>query len=602
MVLLLYSHYKLIDVVRLTSFIHLFTLFPVADRHLDCNCDIGDLEWRNDKGFLTDKSALPVTMMQFSVDQQKGRTQRSTFTVGHMECFGTAPLPTTTSTPTTQSTTHSTIQSTTQPNTIGTKSSGHVLYKPTVFAPKAQPTRNNVPDTIYTTIHNTTWNSTYDATSISNQDDLFPKPYLVTIVVIGTILCFLLIALVGILFKAKVSGLLFRKSCPPRPHVEIEEYDPRSSVISSDWEFRVGNAFPTSTPDESTTTSEEDMRVRTLEDVRGRRKYGRLGTWGSRTASAPTLGGRMRSSRISITDRRCASRHSGILNNDRSNLNDRDDASSQPYETSSDSSKYTMKSTTNTSNSNSSRFSTCTEQGTASDSESVKDASARNGRDDTSISKRSSKSEKDFDMSRGDNPALVANGHMPDVKYAPATSVLNRLDDTRYNGNGFHGDNFIRINGLSVPFNNQDIGKQYFPPANQTNYTHRPHIRRIPQLVPHPEYGTHLQLMNATGRNYYPSQIGRFMTVGKRPFTTDGIPFVQQTIQEVDVPEEEQDVETNLIEDRVPLRKNSNTVIANGSYRHDAGSEYSQDSQEGLALLRRQIIEKATNLDDGNQP
>ena len=453
---------------------------------------------------------------------------------------------------------------------------------------------------MYTTTFNSTWNTSYDATSISNQDDLFPKPYLVTIVVIGTILCFLLIALVGILFKAKVSGLLFRKSCPPRPHVEIEEYDPRSSVISSDWEFRVGNAFPTSTPDESTTTSEEDMRVRTLDDVRGRRKYGRLGTWGSRTASAPTLGGRMRNSRISISERRCASRHSGILNSDRSNMNDRDDVSSQPYETSSDSSKYTIKSTTNTSNSNSSRFSTCTEQGTASDSESVKDVSARSGRDDT-ISKRSSRSEKDFDMLKGDNPTQVANGHMPEVKYAPVSSVANRQDDPRYIGNGFNGENIVKLNGFSFPFSNQDNGKQCFPPVNQNNYTHRPHIRRIPQLVPHPDYGTHLQLMNTTGRNYYQSPTGRFMPVGKRPFVSDGMPFVQQTIQEVDVPEEEQDVETNLIEDRLPLRRNSNTAIANGSYRHDMGSDYSQENQEELALLRRQIIEKATNLDDGTK-
>ena len=576
----------------------------LPDPHLDCNCDKGDSEWRSDKGFLTDKNALPVTSVQFSVDQQKGRSQRSKFTVGRLECFGTAPLPTTTPVPTTQTSTISTTQSkesSTAPKTIKTKSSAYVPGKPTIPAHLNHPTLTQITPTVYTTMQNGTSNSTYDAASVSNQDDLFPKPYLVTIVVIGTILCFLLIALVGILFKAKVSGLLFRKSCPPKPHVEIEEYDPRSSVISSDWEFRVGNAFPTSTPDESTTTSEEDMRVRTLEDVRGRRKYGRLGTWGSRTASAPTLGGRMRNSRISISERRCASRHSGILNSDRSNMNDRDDASSQPYETSSDSSKYTMKSTTNTSNSNSSRFSTCTEQGTASDSESVKDYSARNGRDETTSAKRSSKTDKDFDFIKGENPTQLTNGQMPDVNYASMTSQFNRPNDPRYNGNGFNGENYMKINGLSVPYGNQDTGKQYYPQVNQNNYTHRPHIRRIPPPLPHPEYGTHLQLMNTIGRCYYPSQIGRYMPVGKRPFTSDGIPFVQQTIQEVDVAEEEQDVETNLMEDRVPLRKNSNTVIANGAYRHDMGNDYTEDNQEGLALLRRQIIEKATNLDDGNK-
>lgn len=573
-------------------------VFTISDHHLDCNCDIGDMQWRNDKGFLTDKDALPVTMVQFSIDQQKGTTQRSTFTLGQLECFGTSPLPTTTPMPTTQTTT-ATASPTEHPSTVlnmtSTAPPAKVSKAPVKDVKLNQPNQSKAPITISTVITNSTLNSTYDASTLSNQDDLFPKPYLVTIVVIGTILCFLLIALVGILFKAKVSGLLFRKSCPPKPHVEIEEYDPRSSVISSDWEFRVGTSFPTSTPDESTTTSEEDMRIRTLEDVRGRRKYGRLGTWGSRTASAPTLGGRMRNSRISITERRCASRHSGIINSERSNMND--DASSQPYETSSESSKYTIKSTTNTSNSNSSRFSTCTEQGTASDSESVKDYSAKN-RDDSSAAKRSSKGERDFESMRGENSAQVPNGNVFDLKNVSLASQSNRPEESRLNGNGFVGDNYMKVNGLSVPYSNQDVGKQYYPQVNQNNYTLRPHIRRIPPPVPHPEYGTHLQLMNTMSRCYFPSQIGRFMPIGKRPFTSDGIPFVQQTIQEVDVAEEEQDVETSLMDERIPSRKNSSTIIANGAYRHDMGNDYAEDNHEGLALLRRQIIEKATNLDD----
>lgn len=580
-------------------FLHIYEFLIISDHHLDCNCDKGDLQWRSDKGFLTDKDSLPVTMVQFSIDQQRGRTQRSTFTVGRLECFGTAPIPTTTPAPTTRTTTErrkttreassSTVVTSTDPSFVNGSKTAPV----TVHLEYHTPSR--LPGTVYSEIHNATWNSTYNASPVSNQDDLFPKPYLVTIVVIGTILCFLLIALVGILFKAKVSGLLFRKSCPPKPHVEIEEYDPRSSVISSDWEFRIGNSFPTSTPDESTTTSEEDMRVRTLEDVRGRRKYGRLGTWGSRTASAPTLGGRMRNSRISITERRCASRHSGILNSERSNMND--DASSQPYETSSDSSKYTMKSTTNTSNSNSSRFSTCTEQGTASDSESVKDYSTRS-RDENSMAKRMSKGERDAETIRGEISAHLPNGHVFDMRNPPAPNQGNRGEDARFNGNGFIGENYMKINGLSVPYGNQDTNKQYYPQASQNNYTLRPHIRRIPQSVPHPEYGTHLQLMNTMGRCYYPSQIGRFMPVGKRPFISDGIPFVQQTIQEVDVTEEEQDVETNLIEDRGSSRLSSNGQMANGKFRHDIGGDFAEENQEGLALLRRQIIEKATNLED----
>eukprot|EP00795_Rhopilema_esculentum_P001530 gene1530-15976_t len=567
-----------------------------ADHHLDCNCDVGDRQWRNDEGYLTDKDSLPVTMVQFSIDQQKGRSQRSFFTVGQLECFGTAPLPTTTPVPTSSLTTPtitkktSTVKTTKGTTKIHTEKTTPQKIIVSVF-------HSEMPTSTMMDSNSSSWNASYDTAPVSNQDDLFPKPYLVTIVVIGTLLCILLITLVGVLFKAKVSGLLFRKSCPPKPRVEIEEYDPRSSVISSDWEFRIGTSFPTSTPDESTTTSEEDMRVRTLEDVRGRRKYGRLGTWGSRTASAPTLGGRMRNSRISITDRRCASRHSAILGN--ANCNDRDDASSQPYETSSDSSKYTMKSTTNTSNSNSSRFSTCTEQGTASDCESLKDV--KGARDELSADtlKRNARNEFEID-GRVDSMSQATNVHMPDVKYANFQSLGNRPEDPRFNGNVFVPGNYMKVNGLSVPLTSQDgVNKQYYPQVAPNSYTHRPHIRRIPQPMSHPEYGTHLQLMNTIGRCYYPSQIGRFMPVSKRPFTSDGMPFMQQTIQEVDVAEEEQDVETNLIEDTLPTRKNSGShLLGNGTFRHELGSEYAGENQEGLALLRRQIIEKATTLDD----
>ena len=474
-------------------------------------------------------------------------------------------------------------------------------YKTTRRSSENRP-KSHIRIILPTTVHNSSYNSTYDAAPVSNQDDLFPKPYLVTIVVIGTVLCLLLITLVGILFKAKVSGLLFRKSCPPKPHVEIEEYDPRSSVISSDWEFRIGTSFPTSTPDASTTTSEEDMRVRTLEDVRGRRKYGRLGTWGSRTASAPTLGGRMRNSRISITERRCASRHSALLSND--NGNDRDDiSSSQPYETSSDSSKYTMKSTTNTSNSNSSRFSTCTEQGTASDSESIKDSSNR-------IDARPESSRRPMRVDceaegKTEMMSQATNVHMPDVKFAPVTSHLHRSDESRANGNAaVLGDNYMKINGFSVPYPmnqpSQEGLKQFYPPGNPNTFMQRPHIRRITQPLSHPEYGTHLQMMNNIGRCYYPSQIGRFMPVSKRPFTSDGVPFMQQTIQEVDVPEEEQDVETNLMEDEVASRKSNGHIHANGlsgMNRYEPANDYVDENQEGLALLRKKIIEKATNLE-----
>ena len=571
-----------------------------ADHHLDCNCDMGDKHWRKDEGYLTDKQSLPVTMVQFSADQQRGPTQRSFFTVGELECFGTAPLPTTTAqpstTPITSKATTLTTQKTTQTENVSSSSEPvtsalhHDMQIVSTYS-------------LYTTTrdYNSSVNSSLNVGPLSNQDDLFPKPYLVTIVVIGTILCLLLITLVAILFKAKVSGLLFRKSCPPKPHIEIEEYDQRSSVISSDWEFRIGTSFPTSTPDESTTTSEEDMRVRTLEDIRGRRRYGRLGAWGSRTASAPTLGGRIRNSRVSINERRSASRHSGLFSRDPLESSNRDDASSsQPYETSSDSSKYTMKSTTNTSNSNSSRFSTCTEPGTASDCESVKNSksSTKGIHDDD----QTEPGDKYFDQ-RVDLPTSAMHPSVHEVKQAAIIPHLQKPPDTRCNGNGSIADNYMRINGFSVPYaqgnSPQDASRQYYAPGHVNNYIQRPHIRKIPQPLTHSEYGTHLQLINPVNRCYYPSQVNRFIPVSKRPFTSDTMPFLQQTIQEVDIPEEEQDIETNLIEDNFTSRRtNGHAQLTNGFCRHDNANEHVEGNGEGLALLRQKIIEKATSLEE----
>eukprot|EP00794_Sanderia_malayensis_P018692 gene18692-20579_t len=583
-----------------------------ADHHLDCNCDMGDQHWRKDQGYLEDKDSLPVTSVQFSVDQQQGPTQRSFFTVGDLECFGTAPLPTTTPPPTTQTTTRLTTPVPT--TTLTGTNASYIKSVRSNDVGNHLPTRfvDDFPTQITTVeANNSSLNNSFAASHVNEQDDIFPRPYLITIVVIGTVLCILLVTLVGILFKAKVSGLLFRKSCPPKPRVEIEEYDQRSSVISSDWEFRIGTSFPTSTPDESTTTSEEDMRVRTLEDIRGRRRYGRLGAWGSRTASAPTLGGRIRNSRVSINDRRSSSRHSGLFSRDGLSCNNRDDASSQPYETSSDSSKYTMKSTTNTSNSNSSRFSTCTEPGTASDCESVK-----NNMDDCQAEPamaKNKRAERECDQQRVNLQQGTTNGTLlPEGKQALITSTSQKqVTDWKANANGSAPDSYMRVNGFSLPYPTStggntphDSQRQIYPQIQVNNYAQRPHIRRIPQPVNHSEYGTHLQLINPANRCYYPSQVNRFIPVGKRQFASDSIPFVQQTIQEVDVAEEEMDIETNLIDDDVTSssrRVSNGTVHGNGFCHHDSlNSDYNEESRsgEGLALLRKKIIEKATSFDD----
>ena len=50
-----------------------------------CNCDVKDLQWRVDEGYLTDKSTLPVTRLEFNK-----KSWRSDFTLGALECWGIA--------------------------------------------------------------------------------------------------------------------------------------------------------------------------------------------------------------------------------------------------------------------------------------------------------------------------------------------------------------------------------------------------------------------------------------------------------------------------------------------------------------------------------
>ena len=49
-----------------------------------CNCDIKDNQWRVDEGYLTDKSTLPVTGLEFNK-----KSAKSDFTLGPLECWGT---------------------------------------------------------------------------------------------------------------------------------------------------------------------------------------------------------------------------------------------------------------------------------------------------------------------------------------------------------------------------------------------------------------------------------------------------------------------------------------------------------------------------------
>lgn len=48
-----------------------------------CNCDIKDRRWRVDEGYLTDKSTLPVTALEFNK-----KSEKSDFKLGPLECWG----------------------------------------------------------------------------------------------------------------------------------------------------------------------------------------------------------------------------------------------------------------------------------------------------------------------------------------------------------------------------------------------------------------------------------------------------------------------------------------------------------------------------------
>ena len=53
-----------------------------------CNCDANDLQWREDSGFLSDKTDLPVKQLRFGDTRQN--YERGYHTLGKLKCYGTA--------------------------------------------------------------------------------------------------------------------------------------------------------------------------------------------------------------------------------------------------------------------------------------------------------------------------------------------------------------------------------------------------------------------------------------------------------------------------------------------------------------------------------
>ena len=59
-----------------------------ADPSYGCNCDANDHVWREDSGFLNEKSDLPVLMLMFG--DSGGSHERGYHTLGKFKCYGNA--------------------------------------------------------------------------------------------------------------------------------------------------------------------------------------------------------------------------------------------------------------------------------------------------------------------------------------------------------------------------------------------------------------------------------------------------------------------------------------------------------------------------------
>ena len=58
------------------------------DESLKCNCDKNDKNWREDRGFLTNKSHLPVKQLRFGDTGDANLKEEGYHTLGKLECYG----------------------------------------------------------------------------------------------------------------------------------------------------------------------------------------------------------------------------------------------------------------------------------------------------------------------------------------------------------------------------------------------------------------------------------------------------------------------------------------------------------------------------------
>ena len=274
---------------------------------MDCNCDLADDKWRHDAGFLSDKKHLPVLQLQFSKGPETN--ENSFFTVGHLKCYGTVRPPTR---PPTTVVTTPTVK-TLKPIIIGGKmffntSKGQIPVKPILIDGRYYFNNSGVlqPYPGDGNVINTEASQSGDPIN-----SLFSKPWLVSLIVIGSILCLLLVFMVYLLFRKNIYEIIVKcvyGKHANKPRIEIEDYNRYSTATEeeSDWDiYRLSTTFPTTTPDLSYGPTDDEsvnMRVRTLEDIRGKPRFKGMTGWGSRTASAPTVVGSLSKYNLSEND------------------------------------------------------------------------------------------------------------------------------------------------------------------------------------------------------------------------------------------------------------------------------------------------------------
>jgi len=531
-----------------------------------------------------------VLELQFSKGPETN--ERSFFTVGVLQCYGSVPIPT--QPPITTQTT-STVK-TVKPILIG----GEMFFNTSTGYKPATPV---LIDGVYF-LNNSGILVPYptaddNATVIilpaqrENIRSLFSKPWLVGMIIIGTILCLLLIFMVYMLFRRNIYEVFvkcFYGNHVTKPRIEIEDYNRYSTATEeeSDWDiYRLSTTFPTSTPEPSYGPTDDDeshigMRVRTLEDVRGKRRFKGLTGWGSRTASAPTVVGSL--SKYSIAE------------------NDESLCLSNPkFKTLGSDFDETKLSDNNYEFVESERaYST-----TATDGEccSVIDDSV------SEFSQKSSHHSHDSSMKESECSSTAPvrpNSSTPNLPFENSKSTTTTLiENERPCRIGFNNESYgMTPNGIHpIAKSNGQPVKAYYPVPLPFNGYRQPAVRRAQPV----EYGPHLAIVN--GGNAPRCQ--RLVAVNRRPST--GSDAYNNMMKHPPIQERDEISDEELPQMSYENRRNSDGFYElydhgeNGSPSSetrllfdDASSreECEREADEQIKLLKKKVIEKATSADE----